>query len=468
MVTAHLGTVTTAHESLKADYAALKDQLDWFKRQLFGRHSEKRLEYDLTEQVSLFEALGVEDAPASEVPTEEISYRRRRKRRGAAVNDSGLRFNESVPVTTIEVKDPGVEAIPESERVLVGENVTCRLAQERASYRVLRYVLPVVKRRDTGVLVSARAPANVLARTTAAVSLLAGMLVDKFRHHLPLHRQYRRMAAAGIVVNRSSLTNWEDRAADLLAPVAAAQTAHVLGEPRPGDGRDADQRGLEGAREDEPGLLLADLRGGRRDRVPVRGDAGAPSRGGVPRGVPGHAGERRLRGVRALRGEARRGAARAMLEPYQRRLRAGDGRGAGGCGDGAGAVDGEDQELAAHIALVGEWVALPETAALQTLQSVSRHDWRRRKNGFGISVMTESTVLMALYAFIKSPADYLTTVERAIRAGGDIDTTAAIAGAISGAYNGVSALPDGLAGSVKDSDETRALGEQLYRAWAAR
>ena len=88
----------------------------------------------------------------------------------------------SVPVTTIEVKDAAVEPIPESERVLVGENVTCRLAQERASYRVLRYVLPVVKRRDTGELVSARAPANVLDRTTADVSLLAGMLVDKLRH----------------------------------------------------------------------------------------------------------------------------------------------------------------------------------------------------------------------------------------------------------------------------------------------
>ena len=88
--------------------AALKDLLDWFKRQLFGRHSEKRLEYDLTEQASLFEALGVEDAPAPEVPTEEISYRRRRKSRGAAVNDSGLRFDESMPVTNTEVEDPAV------------------------------------------------------------------------------------------------------------------------------------------------------------------------------------------------------------------------------------------------------------------------------------------------------------------------------------------------------------------------
>ena len=120
-----------------------------------------------TEQASLFEQLGVEDAPASEVPTEEISYRRWRKSRGAALNDSGLRFDESVPVTTIEVKDPAVEAIPESERVLVGENVTCRLAQERASYRVLRYVLPVVKRRDTGAWYTQRAAKLIALGRTA-------------------------------------------------------------------------------------------------------------------------------------------------------------------------------------------------------------------------------------------------------------------------------------------------------------
>ena len=214
--------------ALRETAASLKDQVDWFKRQLFGRRSEKRLEFDLAEQASLFEGLGVEPGAAPEAPIETISYRRRRKDRAGAVNESGLRFDDTVPVTTIEVKDPAVESIPESERVVVGEKVTHRLAQRPASYEVLRYVRPVVKRRDTGELASARAPANVLERTAADVSLLAGMLVDKFRHHLPLHRQHRRMADAGIALSRASLTNWTGRAIDLLGPVAAAQTAHVL------------------------------------------------------------------------------------------------------------------------------------------------------------------------------------------------------------------------------------------------
>ena len=60
------------------------------------------------------------------------------------------------------------------------------------------------------------------------VSFLAGMLVDKFRYHLPLYRQHRRLADSGVRVSRGSLTNWAGRAIDLLEPVVAAQAAHIL------------------------------------------------------------------------------------------------------------------------------------------------------------------------------------------------------------------------------------------------
>ena len=227
LTTAH-DALTTAHEALKADYEGLKQQLDWFRRQLFGRRSEKQIPFDPVQQASLFEALGVEPATAP-VPVEEISYRRRKnKPRGDAATETGLRFDESVPVTTIEVVDPAVEAIPETERERIGEKVTHRLAQRPASYEVLKYVRPVVKRRDTGELLTARMPSNVLERTLADVSLLAGMLVDKFTYHLPLHRQHRRMGDTGIVVSRSSLTNWAGQAIDLVKPIVDAQSAHVL------------------------------------------------------------------------------------------------------------------------------------------------------------------------------------------------------------------------------------------------
>lgn len=206
----------------------LQQQVDWFTRQLFGSKSERRLEFDEAEQASLFAALGIEAPPAGDVPTQEVRYQRRGKRRDGAVNESGLRFDETVPVETIAVTDPAIEAIPEADREVVGEKVVHRLAQEPGSYKVLKYVRQVVKRRDTGELLAPPSPPNVLEQTCVDVSFLAGMLVDKFRYHLPLHRQHRRLADCGIRVSRSSLTNWAGRAIDLLEPVAAAQAAHIL------------------------------------------------------------------------------------------------------------------------------------------------------------------------------------------------------------------------------------------------
>ena len=206
----------------------LQQQVDWFTRQLFGSKSERRLEFDEADQASLFAALGIETPPAGDVPTQEVSCRRRGKRRDGAVSETGLRFDGTVPVEVIHVADPAIEAIPESEREVVGEKVTHRLAQEPGSYKVLKYVRQVVKRRDTGELTTPPSPPNVLEQTCVDVSFLAGMLVDKFRWHLPLHRQHQRLADCGIQVSRSSLTNWAGRAIDLLEPVAAAQAGHIL------------------------------------------------------------------------------------------------------------------------------------------------------------------------------------------------------------------------------------------------
>ena len=63
--------------------------------------------------------------------------------------------------------------------------------------------------------------------------------------------------------------------------------------------------------------------------------------------------------------------------------------------------------------------------------------------------MTPS-VVWSLYAFLHSPDDYWTTICTAIGVGGDTDTMAAIAGAISGARLGLDALPAGLVERLND------------------
>ena len=195
---------------LSADLAAVtaqlsdaQQQLEWFKRQLFGSKSEKRLDIDPNVQGNLFAALGVQEPPApEETPRETIIYQRKKARDGA-VNDTGLRFGDDVPRELIEVKDPEIEAIDEALRVRIGEKVTYRLAQRPGSYVILEYTRPVYKILDDQRILTTPAPANVLEGSVVDVSFLAGMLIDKFCYHLPLYRQHQRLAQSGIQLSRS-------------------------------------------------------------------------------------------------------------------------------------------------------------------------------------------------------------------------------------------------------------------------
>ena len=68
-----------------------------------------------------------------------------------------------------------------------------RLEQGRffpGSYVILKYVRPVIKRRDTQALSCPAAPSGVLEGSRADVSFIAGLLVDKLCYHLPLYRQH--------------------------------------------------------------------------------------------------------------------------------------------------------------------------------------------------------------------------------------------------------------------------------------
>jgi transposase len=207
-------------------------QLEWFKKQLFGSKSERRAGFEPDpSQLSLGEGL---ESPEVEPQAEPASVRAhvRRPPHGAkAPDDKGLRFDDSVPVVTIEIPAPELAGDDADQYRVISTHETYRLAQEPAAYKILRYVRPVVQRRDARELSCPPAPASVLPGSYVDVSVLAGMLVDKLRYHVPLYRQHQRMKAAGISVSRTSLTNWVHQAIALLEPVYEAQLASILESP---------------------------------------------------------------------------------------------------------------------------------------------------------------------------------------------------------------------------------------------
>lgn len=107
--------------------------------------------------------------------------------------------------------------------------------------------------------------------------------------------------------------------------------------------------------------------------------------------------------------------------------------------------------VASGLRQLQDWLTLPEAEAVSLIAhaglppGVDSH-WRG-----GISAFVIASLLWSLYAFLRSPEDYIGAVATAIQPGGDVDTTAALTGALVGAHLGSAALPVDLLGCVNDN-----------------
>jgi transposase len=212
---------------------SLEQQLNWFKRQLFGEKSEKRDMTDNPYQQTIADLLNelpeVPERPAEE--KQAISYLRGKAKKNfleGSPDDSGLRFDESVPVEEIVLSAPELEGPDAEDYEVIGQKTVYRLAQRSTSHVVLKYTRPVIKKKSTQQVITTQAPANVLDKSFADVSFLAGLLLDKFLYHLPLYRQHQRLETNGIRMARSTLSNLVKRSIELLKPIYQAQLRHIL------------------------------------------------------------------------------------------------------------------------------------------------------------------------------------------------------------------------------------------------
>ena len=205
----------------------LKRQVEWFKRQMFGRKSERFAPEHDAQQMHLGEVVGALPVPpeqpdaGSHVP----AHQRRKPREDFADDGVGASFFDEtkVPVETIVVPNPEAQGLAPGQYEVIGEKVSHRLAQRPGSFVVLKYVRPVIKRRDTQTLHCAPAPAGVIEGSRADVSFIVGVVLDKFRWHLPLYRQHQRLVDAGFNLSRPWLTQLVQQAAQLLEPIYEAQ-----------------------------------------------------------------------------------------------------------------------------------------------------------------------------------------------------------------------------------------------------
>ncbi len=72
------------------------------------------------------------------------------------------------------------------------------------------------------------------------------------------------------------------------------------------------------------------------------------------------------------------------------------------------------------------------------------------------------TVASAFYCFLRTPEDFAASVVTAVMGGYDTDTTAAVTGALSGAFNGISGMPGRWVERVEKSDYIKKLARAIY------
>jgi transposase len=116
-----------SQRELREQNTELQRQVEWFKRQLFGRKSERRLHEPDPEQLSLSGRLTTPGPPPARPPppTETVkAYQRRVRLTGADLpEERALRFDSSVPVQAILLTNPEVADLSPEAYEVIGEKV---------------------------------------------------------------------------------------------------------------------------------------------------------------------------------------------------------------------------------------------------------------------------------------------------------------------------------------------------------
>jgi ADP-ribosylglycohydrolase len=126
---------------------------------------------------------------------------------------------------------------------------------------------------------------------------------------------------------------------------------------------------------------------------------------------------------------------------------------------------GIDDSVSRALAALPPVLALAPKEALPWLLDLGNPDVRDVEDG--ISPFVTTSVLWSLYAFLRSPEHYSQALITAIAGGGDVDTTAAMTGAIAGARLGLAAVPQDLVNRLTDRGTWRAsqLTDLAARLW---
>jgi transposase len=226
------GEVRRTQESLKIALLTidkLKLELAYLRRMRYGRSSEQ-LEHAQLELVGG----GMVVVPATEPATNVTAIEAGRNKRTPKLRPGLRELPAHLPRRTVVHAPPAThdggcdcQACGRTLRE-IGQDVSEVLDYEPGSFHVVRHVRPRLACACCKTITQVAAPSRPLERGLAGAGLLAHVLVGKYADSLPLYRQCQIYAREGVMLERSTLTDWVSQAARLLTPLAQAIGRHVL------------------------------------------------------------------------------------------------------------------------------------------------------------------------------------------------------------------------------------------------
>ena len=227
-----LAEVTAERDKLRRAYEQLKEQLELLRRRIFVAKAERidvtQLRLEFAETQAKLDALAkqIEDAPAAPLAGNATSDPATPPSSGAKPRPkpTGRRnlADEDLPEERIEILDPALEGtaeridFEESSKLKYRRGGHVRVVVARAKYKTAPEPGPGADEEPTIAIVTAAMPKELFPRGLLAPSMIAHLMVQKYRWGLPFHRQARMMAAEGFAIDDGTMCRYaEDLGATL-------------------------------------------------------------------------------------------------------------------------------------------------------------------------------------------------------------------------------------------------------------
>lgn len=206
----------------------LEEQLNWFKRQLFGKKSERDVTHVDAKQLELE---GFECLQKGEAQTKSVAAHNRRKPENKG--KESIILPKDLPLETVILDIPEEQKICQETGVplvKIGEEATYKLSYKPGSFYLKEIIRPKYvhpAQEEKGVIIR-ELPESLLTRCRADESFLAFILTRKFADHLPLYRICEGLQRHGITISRKLLSQWVIRCGMALMPLYEVMRRKIL------------------------------------------------------------------------------------------------------------------------------------------------------------------------------------------------------------------------------------------------